>query len=44
MIVSGLKDLPLIHGYPSLQALSKTINKSEREHDLVIAVSYILVD
>lgn len=40
----GLKDLPLIHGYDSIQALSKKISKSEREHDLVIAVSRILED
>lgn len=37
--VLGLKDLPLIHGYDSIQALNKDISKSEREHDLVIAVS-----
>jgi len=35
----GLKDLPLIHSYDSIQALSKDIGKSERGHDLVIAVS-----
>lgn len=40
--MKGLKDLPLIHGYTSLLALNKEINKkSERKHDLVIAVSYL---
>ncbi|XP_044465187.1 methyltransferase-like protein 17, mitochondrial [Mangifera indica] len=37
----GLKNLPLIHSYSSIQALNKDIKKSEREHDLVIA-SYVL--
>ncbi|CAN1254613.1 Methyltransferase-like protein 17, mitochondrial [Linum perenne] len=41
-LIQGMKDLPLIHGYDSIQALSKNLNKSEREHDLVIAVSSIL--
>ncbi|XP_010496921.1 PREDICTED: methyltransferase-like protein 17, mitochondrial, partial [Camelina sativa] len=48
-LIQGLKDLPLIHGYTSLLALSKEINKqckeinekSQRKHDLVIA-SYVL--
>ncbi|KAJ9173760.1 hypothetical protein P3X46_016866 [Hevea brasiliensis] len=40
-LIQGLKDLPLIHSYNSIQALTKNINKSEREHDLVIA-SYVL--
>ncbi|CAN1177992.1 Methyltransferase-like protein 17, mitochondrial [Linum perenne] len=40
-LIQGMKDLPLIHGYDSIQALSKNLNKSEREHDLVIA-SYVL--
>ncbi|XP_010430603.1 PREDICTED: methyltransferase-like protein 17, mitochondrial isoform X1 [Camelina sativa] len=48
-LIQGLKDLPLIHGYTSLLALSKEINKqckeinekSARKHDLVIA-SYVL--
>ncbi|XP_065858519.1 rsm22-cox11 tandem protein 2, mitochondrial [Euphorbia lathyris] len=40
-LIQGLKDLPLIHSYTSLQGLSRNINKSEREHDLVIA-SYVL--
>ncbi|CAA7031947.1 unnamed protein product [Microthlaspi erraticum] len=42
-LIQGLKDLPLIHGYTSLIALSKEINKrkQERKHDLVIA-SYVL--
>jgi len=35
----GLKNLPLIHSYDSIQALSKNIGKSDRGHDLVIAVS-----
>lgn len=42
-IILGLKDLPLIHSYNSIQALNKDISKSEREHDLVIAVSCILL-
>lgn len=41
VIVLGLKNLPLIHSYNSIQALNKDIKKSEREHDLVIAVSCI---
>ncbi|KAJ4711836.1 methyltransferase-like protein 17, mitochondrial [Melia azedarach] len=40
-LIQGLKDLPLIHSYTSIQALTKHISKSEREHDLVIA-SYVL--
>ncbi|XP_022159801.1 methyltransferase-like protein 17, mitochondrial isoform X1 [Momordica charantia] len=40
-LIQGLKNLPLIHGYDSIQALNKDISKSEREHDLVIA-SYVL--
>ncbi|KAK3212489.1 hypothetical protein Dsin_017195 [Dipteronia sinensis] len=40
-IENSLKNLPLIHSYSSIQALSKHINKSERDHDLVIA-SYVL--
>ncbi|KAF5478027.1 hypothetical protein F2P56_004620 [Juglans regia] len=40
-LIQGLKNLPLIHGYDSIQALTKSIKKSEREHDLVIA-SYVL--
>lgn len=43
-IALGLKNLPLIHSYDSIQALNKSINKSERGHDLVIAVSCILLD
>ncbi|XVF10354.1 hypothetical protein REPUB_Repub07fG0175600 [Reevesia pubescens] len=38
---AGLKNLPLVHSYTSLQSLTKEIRKSEREHDLVIA-SYVL--
>ncbi|KAI3866806.1 hypothetical protein MKW92_050391 [Papaver armeniacum] len=37
----GMKDLPLIKSYDSIQALNQNIGKSEREHDLVIA-SYVL--
>lgn len=33
--------MPLIHSYDSLLALARKINKSERQHDLVIA-SYVL--
>ncbi|KAH7550111.1 hypothetical protein JRO89_XS13G0137100 [Xanthoceras sorbifolium] len=40
-LIQGLKNLPLIHSYSSIQALSKDISKSDREHDLVIA-SYVL--
>ncbi|XP_004511080.1 uncharacterized protein [Cicer arietinum] len=40
-LIQGLKNLPLIHSYDSIQALSKNIGKSERGHDLVIA-SYVL--
>ncbi|XP_059444730.1 uncharacterized protein LOC132176516 [Corylus avellana] len=40
-LIQGLKNLPLIHSYDSIQALNKSINKSERGHDLVIA-SYVL--
>ncbi|XVF53131.1 hypothetical protein PTKIN_Ptkin05aG0075400 [Pterospermum kingtungense] len=40
-LIQGLKNLPLIYSYISLQALTKDIRKSEREHDLVIA-SYVL--
>ncbi|XP_052733877.1 uncharacterized protein LOC108324215 isoform X3 [Vigna angularis] len=40
-LVQGLKNLPLIHSYDSIQALSKSIGKSDRGHDLVIA-SYVL--
>lgn len=39
MLRLDLKNLPLIHGYTSLQALTKEVRKSERQHDLVIAVS-----
>ncbi|KAB2632956.1 methyltransferase-like protein 17 [Pyrus ussuriensis x Pyrus communis] len=40
-LIQGQKNLPLIHSYDSLQSLTKSITKSEREHDLVIA-SYVL--
>lgn len=40
-LIEGQKNLPLIHSYESIQALSKNIGKSERKHDLVIA-SYVL--
>uniref|UniRef100_A0A2N9HRZ9 Methyltransferase n=1 Tax=Fagus sylvatica TaxID=28930 RepID=A0A2N9HRZ9_FAGSY len=40
-LIQGMKNLPLIHSYDSIQALTKSINKSERGHDLVIA-SYVL--
>ncbi|XP_050230514.1 uncharacterized protein LOC126679510 isoform X2 [Mercurialis annua] len=40
-LIQGLKGLPLIHGYDSIQALSKNVSKSEKKHDLVIA-SYVL--
>ncbi|KAG5515256.1 hypothetical protein RHGRI_036330 [Rhododendron griersonianum] len=41
MVIVDLKNLPLIHSYDSIQSLTKNINKSERDHDLVIA-SYVL--
>ncbi|KAI9115321.1 hypothetical protein K1719_013640 [Acacia pycnantha] len=40
-LIQGQKNLPLIHSYDSIQALSKNIGKTERKHDLVIA-SYVL--
>lgn len=41
MLRKDIKNLPLIQSYDSIQALSQNINKSERQHDLVIA-SYVL--
>lgn len=38
-VCSDSKNLPLIRSYDSLQALSREIDKHERGHDLVIAVS-----
>lgn len=35
-----MKNLPLIHSYDSIESLTKSAKKSDREHDLVIAVSY----
>ncbi|KAJ9706293.1 hypothetical protein PVL29_001695 [Vitis rotundifolia] len=40
-LIQDQKNLPLIHSYDSIQALTQKISKSEREHDLVIA-SYVL--
>lgn len=40
----GLQNLPLIHSFDSIQSLSKSIGKSERGHDLVIAVSLFTFD
>ncbi|PIA27887.1 hypothetical protein AQUCO_07400014v1 [Aquilegia coerulea] len=40
-LLQGLKDLPLIQSYCSLQALMQNLDKSDRMHDLVIA-SYVL--
>ncbi|KAF9602477.1 hypothetical protein IFM89_028491 [Coptis chinensis] len=40
-LLHGLKDLPLIHSYDSIQALMKNLDKSDMEHDLVMA-SYVL--
>lgn len=40
--VVDLKHLPLIHSYGSIQTLSHNIDKSDRQHDLVIAVSIFL--
>lgn len=42
VIAVGLKSLPLIQSYGSIQALSQDVKKSDRQHDLVIAVSTIL--
>ena len=39
----GMKNLPLTHSYGSIKALTKSINKSERGHELVIVVSCILL-
>ena len=39
----GMKNLPLTHSYGSIKALTKSINKSERGHELVIAISCILL-
>ena len=39
----GIKNLPLTHSYGSIKALTKSISKSERGHELVIAVSCILL-
>ncbi|KAF5935435.1 hypothetical protein HYC85_026564 [Camellia sinensis] len=41
LAVSDLKNLPLIYSYNSIQSLTKNINKSDTEHDLVIAVNFI---
>uniref|UniRef100_M1AWI6 Cytochrome C oxidase assembly protein cox11 n=1 Tax=Solanum tuberosum TaxID=4113 RepID=M1AWI6_SOLTU len=38
-LIKGLKNLPLIQSYGSIQALSQDVKKSDRQHDLVIAVS-----
>ncbi|KAK1306742.1 hypothetical protein QJS10_CPA10g00644 [Acorus calamus] len=40
-LLEDLKDLPVIHSYESIQALTRNIEKTDREHDLVIA-SYAL--
>ncbi|KAK7840181.1 hypothetical protein CFP56_016949 [Quercus suber] len=40
-LIQGMKILPLTHSYGSIRALTKSINKSERGQDLVIA-SYML--
>nr|DAD46326.1 TPA_asm: hypothetical protein HUJ06_004556 [Nelumbo nucifera] len=40
-LLQDLKDLPLIHSYDSIQALTQNLEKSDREHDLVVA-SYVL--
>ncbi|KAF9601328.1 hypothetical protein IFM89_018756 [Coptis chinensis] len=40
-LLHGLKDLPLIHSYDSIQALMKNLDKLDMEHDLVMA-SYVL--
>lgn len=40
-LIKDLKNLPLIQSYSSIQALTQSINKADRENDLVIA-SYVL--
>ncbi|XP_077245658.1 copper ion binding / methyltransferase isoform X5 [Tasmannia lanceolata] len=40
-LLQDLKDLPLIHSYDSIQALTQKLLKPDRVHDLVIA-SYVL--
>ncbi|PIN07773.1 Mitochondrial/chloroplast ribosome small subunit component [Handroanthus impetiginosus] len=40
-LVKDLGELPVIHGYDSIESLTKHINKTGRRHDLVIA-SYVL--
>lgn len=40
-LIKGLKNLPLIQSYGSIQALSQDVKKNDRQHDLVIA-SYVL--
>ncbi|XP_043689019.1 methyltransferase-like protein 17, mitochondrial [Telopea speciosissima] len=40
-LLQDLKDLPLIQSYDSIQELTRNLEKSDREHDLVIA-SYVL--
>ncbi|OIS99613.1 hypothetical protein A4A49_32732 [Nicotiana attenuata] len=42
-LIKGLKNLPLIQSYGSIQALSQDVKKSDRQHDLVIAISTILL-
>ncbi|KAM5565163.1 hypothetical protein ABKV19_019272 [Rosa sericea] len=41
-LIQGQKNLTLIHSYATLQSMTKSINKSEREHDLVIAQKILL--
>ena len=38
-----MKNLPLTYSYGSIKALTKSINKLERGHELVIVVSFILL-
>ncbi|KAL3499180.1 hypothetical protein ACH5RR_038273 [Cinchona calisaya] len=40
-LIKDLKSVPFIQSYGSIQSLTQSINKSERQHDLVIA-SYVL--
>ncbi|KAF5206903.1 copper ion binding / methyltransferase, partial [Thalictrum thalictroides] len=40
-LLQGLKDLPVLQSYDSLQALMQNLDKSDRMHDLVMA-SYVL--
>ncbi|PRQ18396.1 putative ribosomal protein Rsm22, bacterial-type [Rosa chinensis] len=44
VLILGQKNLTLIHSYATLQSMTKSINNSEREHDLVIAISCVYLE